>query len=330
MNLGQIEASLYDRFGFRGTPQADVTTRLRRYINMTQRQIMGAKGMSRLRRGVIPFVSVANAYTAVLPQAAVNVFTITDRVNNWVLDSVSMEDIRARNPGLTYTTSYPQAYAIMNYASPVALDPTTASELFVKSDSASDGVTKKVMIEGIITGGYYQTASVALNGVTAVSLSAAITSWVEVTKLYIAPVTGTTVLVAAGNVTLNQGSGIGTELARIPPGKYAARYTRIHWDMPPTGANTYYADIDRHIEDMATVSDEPYLPEDYHWLLESGAAMREYKRRKQLSDYGAEKTDFKEGMDRMKVWLRRRGGVAQSRSPRDRFSQLGPWFPAGS
>lgn len=325
-----IEATLYDRFGFRSTPPADVTTRFRRFANETQHEVIGTRGLSRLRRKVVPFTSTTNSPYAVLPQAAVNVYTITDRVNNWVLDSVSMEDIRARNPGLLYTTSYPQGYAIMDYAAPVALDPSDASELFVKSDSASDGATKKLMLEGIITGGYYQTASAVLNGVTAVSLSAAITNWVTVTKMFIAPVSGSTVLLAAGNVTLCEDSGAGTELSRIPPGRSMARYTRIHFDMPPSAVNTYYADIDVHIEEMSTVADEPYLPEEFHSIITCGASMKEFKRRKDWVGYGIEKSEYIDILNRLKLFVRRRGGVSTKRTPRERFSQLGPWFSPGS
>lgn len=330
MNLGLIEAELYDQFGFRAAPQADVTTRFRRMINETQRQIIGSKGMARLRRKVLPFSSIKDYEMTVLPQAATNVYTITDRVNQWVLDSVSMEDIRARNPGLVYTTSYPADYAIMDYAAPVVRDPSDASELFFKSDAAGDDATKKVCVEGITTGGYYRSVTVAMNGVTAVSLGATITNWITITKFYIKNASGVAVPTAAGNITLLEDSGSGTELSRIPVGRTMARYTRIHWGMVPNQVNTYYADCDIAILDMVSEADEPYLPEEYHWLLKTGAALKECKRRKDWVGHGVEKAELKDGIDRLRVYIRRMGGVASNRSPRERFSQLGPWFPSGS
>lgn len=328
MNLGLIESELYDQFGFRGTPQTDVTTRFRRYVNETQKGILGTRGMSKLRRKVLPFASVANQATAALPQAASNVYTIVDRVNNWTLAAMTMEDIRAKNPGLAYSESYPTGYAIMDYSAPVTREPSDASELFVKSDSASDNSTKTAVVEGITSGGYYRSVEVALSGVTAVTLGSTI-SWIAITKFYLKLSASNSTTTAAGNVTLMEDSGSGTELSRIPIGRSYARYTVIHFHYVPTGVNTYYADIDRHIEDMANVADEPYLPEEYHHLLRIGAAQREYARRKDWAGYGAMKSEMKDGMDRLKLYVRRMSGIAQTRSPRD-FSQLGPWFPAGS
>lgn len=329
MNLGQIESMLYDQFGFRSAPPAEVTTRIRRMINEANHAILGTRGLSRLRRSVVPLASVANGATSVLPTAASNLYTITDRVNNWVLDALTMEDIRAGNPGLLYTSSYPVGYAIMSLAAASALDPSAAAQIWAKSDDAGDGATKTVRIEGLVTGGYFQTASVALNGLTAVQLGS-LATWLEITKFYIAPSSGVTVPTATGNITLMQDSGTGTELARIAPGRTYSRYSKIHWHYVPTQANTYYADIDRHIEDMSSVADESFIPEEYHYLLRVRAAMSEYQRRGKMADYGAEKSEFREGLDRLKAYARRMGGVGRSKNPRDRFSQLGPWYPAGS
>lgn len=329
--LSDIEATLYDRLGFDSAPATKVTTRLRRFINETQRQIIATRGCSKIRRRVLPFSTVANTPFAVLPQSAVNIITIQDRVNQWVLDPVSIEDLRAEDPGLVAASSFPNRYVILNYAAPVAQDPTAACELFAVSTAGGDGATKTVMIEGITTGGYYRSASVALNGGNPVSLGAAITDWIGVTKFYIAPSSGTTLVNATGNITLTQGLA-GAELGRIPIGRAFARYTRLHMHPTPSAIGTYYADVDLHIDDMSSLADEPYLPEDWHWMLVSGALMKEFQRRKQPVEYGEEKQAFKDGMSGLKLFLSKRSGVALglNRKYRMRFSQLGANFPVGT
>lgn len=329
--LSAIEFTLYDRLGFDSAPDTKVTTRLRRFINETQREILGTRGVSRLRRRVLTFTCVANTPFAVFPQAAVNVLTVQDRVNDWVLDPVSLEDLRAEDPGLTAATTYPNRFVLLNYAAPVARDPDGSSALFVVSDSASDGNTKVIQVEGVNAAGYYQTASVAMNGITPASLGTLTATWVAVTKFYIAPASGTSLLTAAGNVTITQGSG-GTELGRIPPGRAFARYTRIHLHPTPSQVNTYYADVELHIEDMSSLADEPYLPEDFHWMLTCGALKKEYQRKEKPISYGIEDARWKKGISDLKLFIRRNPGVALglNRRYRMRFSQLGPNYPVGT
>lgn len=324
MALQDLENQLYDIFGFDTAPQSAVTTRFRRFLNITQREILGEKGCERLRQALLTFSTVADSPFAVLPQAAVNLRTIQDRTNAWVLDPVSLQDLRAEDPGLQRSGN-PDRYVVVNYASPVAKDPSgaTGNELFVKSDSVSDGSTKTLYIEGITNGGNYRTASVALNGVTAASLGATITTWIRVTKCYLALTTGGTPTTAAGNVTLHQDSGAGTELARITIGRSRARYTLLHMYPTPSASQTYYADVDLHIEDMSTLADESYVPEDFQWVLVAGAAEKEWRRRGKIVEAGEEGKRYRAGKTAMRLFLRRTGGVAQGLNRRANHRQVG-------
>lgn len=330
MNLSELLSEMYDRFNFPASPAAEVTTRFTRYLNDTQKQIISTRGCSRVTRRTLPFSSRAADPFATLPQAVKNVYQIADRTQQWSLDKMDLMDMRAQDPGMVQNCA-PWGYDVYNYAAPVDLDPSDASQLWVKSDDAGDtGATKTVYVEGLVTGGYYRKASVALNGLTAVNLSAAISSWITVTKFYIGPASGVTIPVATGNITLMEDSGTGTELARIPPGRTFARYTRIQFYPTPAAIATFYADVDVHIENMSVASDEPYLPEDYHWLLSKGGMVREYMKRGKVIEAGEERKMFKDGVDGLKAYLRRYGGVPGGRGGRRQFSQLGPWFPAGS
>ena len=323
MNLGDIELGLYDRLNFNATPDSAVTRRVRQSVNNIHREILGRRGFGQLRRKVLTATSVANSPFMVLPQAATAILIVADRLNNRNLKPATLQDIRYRDPGLLFTGSIPDSYAVIDYASCVAADPSTPSSLWVTSDSASDASGSAVNIEGITSTGYYQRASVALNGLTPVNIAPTVTTWVTMTKFYMTAV-------ASGNVTLLQGSGVGPELSRIPPGRSYPRYTTLHLIGIPATSLTYYCDVELYIEDMTSVNDEPLLLEDYHWLLEAGVMSREYLKRGSMDQYTAEQRRFKEGIDNLGAALRRRGGVSiggQRNNQNRQISQYNsPWM----
>jgi hypothetical protein len=324
MNLGQITLGIYDRLGFNATPDSSVTRRINQYVNDAHREILSRRGFSSLRRvPAMVATSVANSPYMVLPQAAVAISVIVDRLNNRTLDPVSIQDLRYRDPGLNFSGTIPDQYAVIDYASCIAADPSVASALFVVSDAAADGPGLTANIEGTITGGYYQRTPVALNGTTAVNVTTAISSWVHVTKFYLS---GS----AMGNVTLHQTSGVGTELSRIPPGHSYPRYTLIHLSGTPATSQTYYCDVDLHIEDMKNATDEPLIPEDFHSLLETGAMKREYMRREKLAQWKIEDADWRQGVADLGAFLRRRGGISvngqRGQHPRRISQYSSPWF----
>lgn len=326
MNLNGMLSDLYRRLKFAAAPDTTIVTRLTASLNEAQREVLSKKGYGLLRRNVLTFNCVANTPFAVLPQAVEAIVTIQDRVNQWVLTERLIQDIRAEDPGLTSTSAFPDEYAVLNYAAAVAQDPTTADKVFVLSDNAGDDGTKTVFIEGIVTGGYYQTASVALNGVTAVQIGA-LATWQEITKFYIGLTAGGTTT-AAGNIKLLQTSGTGVEMGRIPPGSDYARYTRLHLHSTPTQINTYYADCEITITDMANAGDESYLPPDFHWVLISMALMKEYQYREKTTLYEMELGRSANGLADLRMWLSRRSGVALGDNRRRGRSQLGPNYPA--
>lgn len=325
MNLVQMQTDWYEFTEQGASPAAAVIARGIRYFNQTQRMILGDKAFGVFRRKVLTCASVANSPFMTTPQAAVRLYTLLDRTNQWVLDPVSLQDVRRFDPGLTSTTSYPDRFFIENYSSCVSREPSAAFRPFVVSDDATDN-TQKAFIEGTI-GGYYRTASVNLNGLTPAALSA-LTTWDTITKFYIQKQDGTT-QAAVGNVTLTEGSG-GNELSRIPPGRSFPRYTMIHLYPTPATSSTYYADVDLHVEDMASADDEPLIPEDFHWMVVSGAKQLEYRRKQRLDLYAAEKAIFTDGWRNLKLWIAQNPGVARNDQTPRRFSQLGPYFPPGS
>jgi len=328
VNFADIQNDLYRRLKFATTPDATVITRLNAFINEAHREVLGMKGYQLLRRNQMTFACIANNGFVSLPEAIDRIVTIQDRVNQILLDQVDVQEIRYNDPGLTQTTQFPYQYAVMDYAAAVAQDPSAASQIWAKSDSASDGSATTVYIEGTVTGGYYQTASHTLNGTTAVQLGA-LGTWVTITKFYISATAGGSVQ-ASGNILLLKGSGSGTELARIPPGYNYARYVRLMLWPVPSQINTYYADVELHVEDMANGGDQPLIPEDFHWLLISRAMMAEYEYKERLDLYSAENAKWRNGLGDLRMYLVRRSGVAVGLQRRRRWSQLGPYYPVGS
>src|SRR5437016_11975114 len=114
MVLSDIEGSLFDRLGFGANPDSSHTRRIRRFINLTHREILGMKGFGRLRRAVLPFNSVSNSPFAVLPQAAVAIIAIADRTSNRILDELTLQDLRRRDPGMKSGSAIPDGYVVIN------------------------------------------------------------------------------------------------------------------------------------------------------------------------------------------------------------------------
>lgn len=321
MNLGDLRLNIFDTLGYYSSPDSTVTRRIDRYINTSHREILTRKQMGKLRRWVLPFSCVANSPFAVLPQAAVMILAIADRTTNRILDEISLQDLRARDPGLQFSSTIPDAYVVLNMSSSIAADPAAATQLFVQSDSAADGAGLMANIEGTITGGYFRRAQVSMNGLTQAAVDAN-TAWIHISKFYL---TGK----CTGNVTLLDSGSV--ELARIAPGRTRGRYTTIHLSGTPAAIYTYYADVELHVEDMINPSDEPYTPEDYDWLLECGALRLEYQRRgtPAMAQWKVEQGRWEQGVRDLQSFVTRQTGVARG-NRKTGFSQLGWAFKAGS
>jgi hypothetical protein len=134
-----------------------------------------------------------------------------------------------------------------------------------------------------------------MTGVTAVAFPG--TDWLDVTKLYLSAA-------AVGIVTFHQSTSVGTEIARIPIGRQITRYTKVQLYGTPTQSLTYYADIDRHIEDLVNAGDEPYLPEDYHYLIPIAIRAKEYRKREKWEAVAVEKQAWKDGVSSLKAFCR--------------------------
>lgn len=291
MNLTAILLECYRRTGASSTPQAEVITRMTSSVNLTHRQILGTPGFEGLRDDTITFSSVTGQVLYGLPPAITRIESITDRTTMLRLTARSLDDIRGADPGLV-TSGLVDSYVIRGYQQ-VATQPIVASGLWAVSSSAGD-TTQKVYAETIVTGGYPQVPVVAgttITGTTRVQLGTLATH-IEVVKFYISAT-------AVGTISLFDAAAAGNELARIPIGGTYARYLQIQLYPTPTSAILYYVDYVRTVAEMVNGTDEPLLPDDFHWLLVEGACLKEWTKKDDDRRVDAQRT-FNQGVSALK------------------------------
>lgn len=317
MTRNDIEQAVYRRTGkVTSSPDSAVQTRVRHFVNRRYRKIMATPGMPGLFDDTTTFASVASQSRYALPNIE-RILRLREATSDRVLLPMSMSEYRMLSPDQSTVTGTPSHFVVSGYE-PVAKQPADASQLFVKSSDAAD-TTQTAYAEVDISGELPRTISVTLTGTTAVSMSAAVTTALRVRKFYLSA-TG------AGNVTLHEDSGAGTELAKIGIGQTAQRYWVFYLYPQPTAVVTYDADVQIPVTDLAQNTDEPRLPEKFHDLLELGAAMDELGKTDDAR-YRIMQEEYADLMNDLQYWIAAQRTSAQL--PVER-SQLGAWFPAGS
>ena len=321
MTLSDLLNLLYDDLYQGATPATAATTRFKRYLNEGLRVILGEPGMERLNDSDTPFTfaSVASQARYVIPEAAARILHLSERTNDHALQAMNLAEYRRREPDPATMTGVPSHYVPIGRVG-VAVQPSDASEIFVDSTSASD--TGTAYLEGIITGGYRRTLSVTMTGTTAVSFSAAVTSFIELEDFYISAN-------AVGTVTLHEDASGGTELARITIGQKRPRYYGFYLWPTPASAITYHVDYRRELVELANDADEPPLPTDYHYLLTAYARMREYEKMNDAR-YATALESFRTGLARLKYATQTQADELpiMGRGRVIGHSRLGGFFPA--
>ncbi len=266
-------ADLYRKLNYATSPDSTVTTRLTAGLNETLQELLSEPGLAAWiarQEPMATMASVANQAVYNVPITTARIDAITERSNQRRLQAQSVDWYRSAAPDPTIITGTPDTWIPLGFQ-PVAVQPSDASQLFVKSTSASDGAGTTAFLEGIRTGGYPTTLSVAMNGTTAVSLSASLTDILQVTKFYVS-------VAAVGTITLQEDSGAGTTLATIPIGQTFARYVSFALYPTPASVITYYLEGERHVPDMVNSTDEPPFPARFHRVLVDGALWREWEK----------------------------------------------------
>lgn len=319
MEFSAILAAAYEDLGYQSSPATEVVTRLKRYVNEGLQALLAEPGIDRLLEADVPFTfdSVANQAQYAVPDGHAYLRRIMDTTNDRWLASMSVADYRLFSPDATAVTGTPSHYVPLGRV-PVAVQPSNASSLFVDSTSASD--TNTAYLEGIITGGYKRTASVTMTGTTAIDISSAIASWIEVTDFYLSAA-------AIGTVTLHEDASGGTELARITIGQKRPSYQGFYLWPTPGGVSTYLVDTRRELELLVNDTDEPPLPRDFHPMLVKYATYRDWEKK---DDSRAElaKQQYDTWLSRLKYRLHQTGdGVPVAGRRGVGISRLGGYYP---
>lgn len=322
MNLLQMQERLQRRRGgnYSSIP-TDAGLRWKDYLNEAHRSVLRMPGMESLRYGALTFASVASQQAYALPaQGIARINRIWETTNDRKLQYQTLDWLRSTDPDPQ--TGTPIYWVPTGFAE-VHTQPANASSLFV--DSTSNADTNTAYIEGITTGGYFQSKSVVMTGQTAANVSSAVSDWLFVTKFYLSAA-------AEGTVTLHEDASGGTELAKIAVGDVRAQYHQFLLYPTPSAVTTYYCDILRAIPEMANNTDEPLLPEDFHDLLLDKAELKDTKKADDPTRYAMLRGEIERAERELKSfitahpdWTPNFGGHG-AQTP----SQLGAWFPSGT
>lgn len=321
MNFLTLKKRLVRRRSHDGaTLDALTNQRLGDFLNECHRELLSEVGMATVRDDVLTFATVASQQRYALnDQGIAKIHRLWASVNPRRLRKRSLAWLRETDGRALLNTGVPD-YWIPLSSTQVATQPSDASEIFVKSTSAGDVGT--CYIEGIITGGYRRTASVVMTGVTAVSLSTLITSFIEIDKFYLSAAT-------VGTVTLHEDSGVGTELARIAIGDAYAKYQTILLYLTPSAVETISVDITRRIGDMLNDTDEPLIDEDFHDLLLDMADLKELAEGDDPARHVVVEKHRVKRRNEFREWLFAGGDAQDNSDDRGGGSNLGSFFPSG-
>ena len=274
-----------------GTLVSATATRFEERLNERHRELLRTPGMESLRWGNMTVASVASQQGYALPEQGVaRINRIYDTTNRIKLTYKDLAWLRSIDPN--------PAAGLATYWVPTGLvqvhtQPANASEVFVKSTAAG---TPTAYVEGIITGGYRRTASVAMTGTTAVSLDTAITNFILIDKFYLSAST-------TGIVTLHEDSGTGTELSRIAIGDTHGKFLAFLLYLTPSAVVTYTVDIMRTIPTLSVDTDEFWIPEDFHDILLDGAELSEMRKADDASRYAMVKEQWEYGKKMLRFWV---------------------------
>jgi hypothetical protein len=293
MTLDALVTDLATRFRYIPEPDAATRARFVSFLNEIHRDILSQPGLASLLRGTITFTSATSTPEYGLPPSIARVWSIRDTSNDDILVARNETWYRTTYPDPANDTGTPTAWVSLGIQS-VARRPSDASEVFLKSTSASD--TQTAYLDAVTSLGETVSLSVTLTGTTAVSCSASYTTITQVTDLSLSSA-------AIGTVTLHEDSGSGTELARINSGKIREQRWQIALVPTPAAAITYTVDYERDIVDLSQPTDEPVLPARFHDLLATGARMREYEFKGDADRYGVAAAEYQHRLGHLRAFL---------------------------
>lgn len=286
MTFLELQQAVYGDTGFKAAPPADVSTRVKRWLNEGHRTLLREPGLTGLRQGTIAIATVASQAIYGLPMAFERIDRIQDTTNDIPVRYRSRDWFRTVDPG-ERVSGNPYVWTDVGRV-PVLMQPTTDG-LWAASAAAGD-TTQTARVIGITSNGDRQAqATAALNGTNRIQLGGGtgFATYVTVLKFTLSAA-------AVGAVSLYDAATLGNELARIPVGATSVNYQAIRLWPTPAAVLPYTIDGQFSVPLMSDDTDVPMLPDDWHDLIAKYARMREYERTGDKR-YGIAKGEFDEG-----------------------------------
>lgn len=321
MTFLQILQDSYRRLNYATTPAAEVTTRLKAFINETHEELLSDPTLTSLLYGTVTFDSVASrARYGIATNARVR--SMTDSSNQYTLRPVGLDWYRMYNPNPANWTGTPDHYVPLGTVAVQQVPAATGTGLWIASTSAGDTAGPTVTIDAIRVGGYpHSPAAQALTGAVRAQIGA-LTDYLDVTQFQLSAA-------CLGDVSLFDAAAVGNTLAVIPRGLTSSRYWGFALTPTPVAALTYTLDIEHELQALSGDLDEPLLPPRFHRLLAIGARMKEYEK---TSDdrYELARAEYERGRSQLRYAV----GCPPGYLPVARngqltgHSRLGPYYPA--
>jgi|SRR5215831_2147111 len=268
MTLGQLLAAAYSDLGYATSPPSDISTRLTRYINEGYTGVLRLPGMERLRFSTLTASSVASQKQLILGPAIERIERIVDSTQNVALRQMTRDEFRKIDPQ-ELTSGTPYQWIDDGYH-PVMRQPIN-SGVWAVSDQAAD--TQTITGSVIDASNTVFPINTTLHGTTP-TLLCPITTLASVTAINLGSA-------AVGNITITDGiaaPGPNT-LAIFRPTNTTVLYRAVRLWPTPSQSAPYHVDCIIPITPMVGLGDVPFLPVDFHPMLNEYARVREYERR---------------------------------------------------
>jgi hypothetical protein len=202
MTRTELLATLARRLNKNTTLDSATSARLLDYLNEVNRQVLSIPGSERLRKATVTISATADRANYTVYDCS-RILRVVDRTNQRVLPEMALGTYRDVAPDPAEWTGTPTHF-VNTGPRATAMDPSDASTLLVKSDSAAD-TTQTAYIEGVVSGFTPARTSTTLTGTTAAAFGG---TWVRVDAFYLSAA-------GAGNITLHEDTGGGTQLSSI-------------------------------------------------------------------------------------------------------------------
>lgn len=335
-NFGEMVAQLVVDLKYGPDAGDDVRTRLRRYLNDAQQELLRMSGLAEQRELTLPFKTDTEQATYGIPAVFDRIQRISEpggsrrlqmRTTDWLLN---MEPQWQPWSTINGAIGTPEVWVPLGmdavYRQPWEwVGPEISTALSFRSTSPLDGAAGTpitVRVVAVRAGGSYARLSAAVNGITEVGLGAG--AFRAVTSL-------TTDRAATGTISLYIDGEPSKLLSQIQPGETAAQYYRIRLWPTPNGSLDYIVAGTMRIPLMIFDTDIPRVQPEYADALLTYARMREYKTVLGDTDrFMIEDAEWKRVVAELKGFSQFPPDyrpVAGGPGDRSRWSNLGGYFP---